>query len=245
MYKKSINNIPGYYSKKEIVKDYDSRRFRGFGGKYIEENEVDSNLHPLKTHLMPAPSIKILDIGAGRGRLSVPLLKLGYKVYCLDSSPEMVKILKRGFPERRVFLQSAFEPLKRSLKFDAITSLRFFDHFSISDQNKLLSNFNKNLKKDGYIVFCALNKNSIEYLLSKILYFGKLNFYYTVNEYEKLFNSLGFKIIDFKSRFFLPRGIFLYSQSIPILAKILMRVDSLLNKYLPKNSALLIFLLKK
>jgi len=67
----------------------------------------------------------------------------------------------------------------------------------------------------------------------------------TIEDYKKLFNSLGFKIIDFRSKFFLPRGIFLYSQSIPFLANLLMSLDSRLNKYLPKYCALLIFLLRK
>ena len=245
MHKKSINNIRGYYSKKEVVRDYNSRRFRGFGGKYIEQIEVDSNLGLLITHLKPHPSIKILDIGAGRGRLSLPLSKQGYQVYCLDSSLEMVKILRKIFPGRSVFLQSAFKPIKTSIKFDAIVALRFFDHYRISDQKELLSNFYNNLKKGGYIVFCVLNKNSSEYLMSKYLYFGKVNFYYSDSEYRKMLESLSLRIVDFESKFFLPRGIFLYSQSIPFLATFLMRLDYWLNKLMPRQSALLIFLLRK
>lgn len=245
MAKKSTRQIRNHYSRKDVVKDYDLRRFRGFGGNYIETNEVNSNINLLNKYLKTKHSVGILDIGAGKGRLSLSLSQRGYEVYCLDSSPEMAKILEEKFSKKRVFLQSAFEPIRASIKFDVIVALRFFDHFNISDQKKLLTNFNKNLKKGGYVVFCALNKNSSEYFLSKFLNFGKMNFYYSDEEYRKMFGSLGFKIADFESRFFLPRGIFLYSQSVPILARFLMKIDQWLNKLMPRQSAFLIFLLRK
>src|SRR3990172_2532024 len=131
MHKKNIKKIREYYSKEEIVNNYDSRRFRGFGGRYIKKNEIESNLELLTKFIEPKQSINILDTGAGRGRLSSPLSNLGYKVYCLDSSLGMVKILRKRFHPSRIHYQSAFEPLKSPTKYDAITSLRFFDHFSI------------------------------------------------------------------------------------------------------------------
>lgn len=245
MAKKNASEIKTLYSGKRVVKEYNQRRFRGFGGKYIQANEVDSNLRLLISYLEPRSSKKILDVGAGRGRLSLSLSRNGYEVYCLDSSSEMVDILKKIFPKRNVYLQSAFEPIRTSIKFDAITALRFFDHFSVADQKKILSNVNKNLKKGGYIVFCALNKNSAEYLLSKVLYFGKVNFYFTYSQYKKMFESLGLNIVEFKSKFFIPRGVFLYLQDIPFVTTFLIRLDFWLNKLMPRQSALMIFLLRK
>lgn len=237
--------IKRYYSRKDVVKEYDFRRFRGPGGRYIEKNEVECSLLILARYLKPKPLVRVLDIGAGRGRLSLPLSKKGYEVYCLDSSPEMVRILKKLFPEKRIFLQSAFEIISRNIEFDAVVALRFFDHFKLSDQKKILSNSLINLKTGGYIVFCALNRNSIEYFLSKFLYFGKVNFYYYDSEYKKMVESLELRVVDFDSGFFLPRGVFLYSQSVPVLTQILIRIDIFLNKLMPRRSALLVYLLRK
>lgn len=237
--------IISYYSNIGVVDTYEKRRFKGMGGKFVGEKEIISNISLLRKYFFTQSHVRILDIGAGTGRLSSALTRAGYEVFCLDSSPQMVARLKGLFPPKNVVLQSAFEKIELPYRFDAMTALRFFDHFDLKNQKKLLSNFKSSLKKGGFIVFPVLNKTSIEFLLSKFLYFGKVNYYYRDSEYTKMLKSLDLNIIDMGSHFFIPRGAFLYSQSIPFLTQILIKIDILLSKLMPRCSALLVYLLKK
>lgn len=244
MSKADSNQIRRYYSKSEIVSSYDKRRFSGVGGQYIQKNEIDSNIQLLKIAFKPSQSICVLDVGAGSGRLSKFIEKAGYNLFCLDSSSEMVKLLRILLPKEKILIQSAFDKVNISKKFDAMTALRFFDHFGIGNQRKLLKNLKINLKSNGYIIFSCLNKNSSEYFLSKLFYFGKVNFYYLDSKYRSLFESLGMEVIERNQKFFIPRGTFLYAQKILPVAKLLIRIDKLLSKLFPDYCSSFVYLLK-
>lgn len=241
MDKKQKEEIKDYYKKEKVVKSYDTRRFEGIGGKYINDNEVLPIISILKD-LNLEKGLSVLDLGAGKGRLSIPLKKLGCEVYCLDSSQEMVKHLGKDFPKKQILLQSIFDSIETNEKFDVITSLRFFDHFDIKDQRKILKNVLKRLKKGGYIIYASLNKNSLEGFLSKFFSYGRVNFYYSDEEYRRLFKSLGLKIISREGSFFLPRGAFLFLQKIPICTQVFKFLDKFLIGIFGKLGALYVYL---
>lgn len=245
MHKKSTKEILKFYSRKATVESYDRRRFRGKGGEYINKQEILPILELLDLNLNSKKGIKILDLGAGRGRLSLPLKKEGYDVYCLDSSPEMIKILKKNFSASKIFEQSIFNSLKTKEKFDAIVALRFFDHFSINDHKKILLNISKNLNKSGFIIFTSVNKNSLESWMSRLFPYGRYNYFYTDLEYRKLFTSANLKVINFLTYFFHPRGAFLYLQKIPFWITPFILLDKLITKIFSKSGAYVVYLLKK
>ncbi len=244
MTKANITEIKDFYSENKVVRSYNSRRFTGLGGAYINENEIQPNIDFLLRFFNNPSKTRVLDIGAGRGRLSVPVKKAGFEVYCLDSSPEMVKVLEKEIPKNKIYIQSAFDRIKGSAKFDSITGLRFFDHFEIGDQKKILENVKNSLKKDGVVVFSCLSNHGLESFISPFFYFGKVNFYYSDDKYRKMFNKCGFKVISKDSRFFLPRGLFLYSQRMPIVSKFFIFIDIVLRKLFPSSCSYLVYLLQ-
>jgi|SRR5581483_3349354 len=247
MTKKTPQQISEYYKQKSVVTDYLDRRFKGIGGKYIHQVEVQSILNNLKIiEFTKRPQlIKVLDIGAGSGRLSFFLKAKGYNTYCLDSSEAMIKILSRKISKNHIFLQSIFDKMKTPIKFNVICSLRFFDHFNYEDQEKILSNIKHNLASDGYIILTALNSKSLENLLSNFFPYGRYNFYYSDVDFKKLLTKLKLKIILRNGHFFIPRGVFIYSQKIPFITYLLIFIDTLLSKILPSKTAYFTYLLQK
>lgn len=238
MNKTTNQEIKKYYQLENVVKDYDKRRFSGYGGNYINKTETSSILKYIN-------SGKILEIAAGTGRLTKRLVKhKGLNVTCLDSSGEMLKLLKKNIGSISLIEQSAFDRIKVSNKFDLITALRFFDHFSIIDQGKILKNIKNSLRRNGKIVFSCLNSQSLESFFSRLFYFSKVNFFYSSSEYKKLFAKHGLEIISYHTDFFLPRGIYLLFRNNKTVVNIISGVDRFLLKIFSNNGALYTFNLK-
>lgn len=240
--KKTSQQITDYYRKKDVVETYDDRRFPGKGGNYINQNEIKSIIN----HLVILDKNKtVLDIGAGRGRLSLPILDLKFDTYCLDRSEEMITYLSKKFTKKRLIHQSIFDPIQTKVKFDVITGLRFFDHFNIDDQYKILLNLQKVLNKDGKIVLSVLNRNSLEAIFSKFFPYGRYNYYYSDDEYKDLAKKLNMTVEKKSGYFFIPRGFFLRFANQVLLVSLLAKVDKYLSQLLPNLSGLFTYTLTK
>jgi len=86
----SVETIP-HESWAEV---YDMVYERSFGRLY--ENLTELTIETI-TNLI-TPQSKVVDFGAGTGRLSVPLSQLGYKVTAVEPSQEMLDQLKQKVP---------------------------------------------------------------------------------------------------------------------------------------------------
>lgn len=243
MSKKNVKQIGNYYKKKDVVSTYDDRRFAGKGGAYIHSQELEPVLSFLKKQDISGE--KLLDIGAGRGRLSKPVAELGYDVHCLDFSEEMIAELAKTFEKKKLVQQSIFDPIKFKKKFAVITSMRFFDHFSLQDQKKILTNVIKKLSNDGAIIMPTLNAHSLESWLASLFPYGRYNYFYSINQYKNLFESVGLELVSHQSKFFLPRGLFLKLNGTGPVLQLAMGIDKLLSSLFKNNNAYFYFFLKK
>ena len=239
--KKSRNQIEDYYRKSNVVHGYDVRRFKGSGGSYIQVQEIAPILE-LYT-LISNKTTKTLELGAGRGRLTRYLAQINANIFCLERSSAMINILKSIVPSSNIFHQSVFDPIRTKGTFDVITSLRFFEHFSIEDQNKIFSNLKATTHKTGYVIYAGVNANSLEGFLTKFFPYGRYNYYYSSSELEKLFKSQHLEIEKKIGRFFLPRGAFLYLSN-PLVLTLAKFVDTLLTRLAPGLCAYQVYLLK-
>ncbi len=150
--------MPAINFKSISSEHYDSlyRRSGHFNGK-----EPDSKLiETAQTKL--SPNADIADIGAGDGRNTVPLAKLGYNVDAFEFSDEG----KKKIEERSENLQNVhifdrnilYNPFKR--KYDAAFMSHVSQHFSNNELGRVIKNVSESLKPDGLFVFDALiNKN--------------------------------------------------------------------------------------
>jgi ubiquinone/menaquinone biosynthesis C-methylase UbiE len=75
------------YLERAWAEDYDRDRFDGRFGRLLQDCEVESFLS-----MTEDSSQTILDVGAGTGKLSLPLLKKSREVVSLDFSGEMLRI---------------------------------------------------------------------------------------------------------------------------------------------------------
>jgi SAM-dependent methyltransferase len=128
---------------------------------------------PKKTH--------ILDLPCGRGRHSVFLNSLGYKVTGGDLAANSIKLAKKFENESLNFkvhdMRAAFNN-----KYDAVFNL--FTSFGYFEDDRedilILNNIKQSLKKDGFFVFDFLNAEKV-----------KLNL---VSKETKIVNSITFNI---------------------------------------------------
>ena len=111
----------------------------------------------------------ILEIGAGTGRITIPLAKQGHNITALDVSKDMLEILTNKAKNEGLEIPTLQADMRDFVfsneRFDAIIiTFRSFQHmYSIADQLKALHNISGYLNPAGYLVFDVFNP-SIEYI---------------------------------------------------------------------------------
>lgn len=101
---------------------------------------------------------KILDIGCGGGRTTIPLSKLGYKVTAIDIVPKFIKIAKYNAKKNKVNpkveMVNVTKMKYKAKSFDnALFSYNGIEHLSPEEIEKGMSNIFKVLKRNGIFIF--------------------------------------------------------------------------------------------
>ena len=124
--------------------------------------EFETTIHLVKKYF--PKSGKVLDIGSGPGRYSLELAKLGYQMSLLDISENELGIAKEQFEKHDLIsdgfhCQSALDLDKfEDEEFDSVLVMGPMYHLhDKNDRNKVLSNVNRILKKDGVAIISYIN----------------------------------------------------------------------------------------
>ncbi len=131
---------------------------------YKDRNDIEAQLfmQNLITFLDLKPKSSILDLACGRGRHSIYLHTLGYKVNGVDLSKNSIHYAKQFEKENLTF---AVHDMRESFdhKFDAIFNLfTSFGYFDDDATNiNVLKNIKNGLKKDGVAVIDFMNIETI------------------------------------------------------------------------------------
>lgn len=132
---------------------------------YKERNDEDAQLFMknITSFLSLPKTTHILDLPCGKGRHSVFLNSLGYKVTGRDLAENSIKYAKAFENKTLKFkVHDMRQPINN--KYDAIFNL--FTSFGYFDDDKedilILENIKKGLNKNGYFVFDFLNAQKVK-----------------------------------------------------------------------------------
>lgn len=150
-----------YKEKKDFVPEYDSEEgYDLYADQYVHDEQYLNKFDQVffLRHLRNLKDIKILDMGAGTGRLAPVFLKRGANhVTALDISQRMLDVAKtRKVYERLVkedirdFTSFEFE------EFDLIISTMLLVHISTKDIPHVMGECARILKKGGKMILVSL-----------------------------------------------------------------------------------------
>jgi SAM-dependent methyltransferase len=141
---------------------------------------------------------KILEIGAGTGRITIPLLKKDLNITALDISPKMIEILKTKARKENLSVKTVCADMRKFKlrdKFDAIIiTFRTFQHmYLVADQLNSLRNIKKHLKPNSVLIFDIYNPS--------LKYIQKGDRRWRKDENIKLPGIKGIVKIDYRNRY--------------------------------------------
>ena len=116
----------------------------------------------------------ILDIGCGGGILSYSLAKNKAKVVGIDPSKKLINIASKNtkkYSNNLRFLNITLEEYNRRInnKFDIITCMELIEH--VKNPSFFIKMLEPMLKKNSYIFFSTINRNTLSYL--KAIFLGE------------------------------------------------------------------------
>lgn len=131
---------PALYKQEYYVDEYDEEKYSGAFGKYLHDLELNTYLS-----LMGASHKKILDVGAGTGKLCVPLSSKSEGVIAVDLSIQMLKVAMRKAKKKNIMLTAVVcDAQKLCFKdetFDCVISSRLLMH--LADWRKGISELSR------------------------------------------------------------------------------------------------------
>ena len=176
--------------------------------------------------------IKILEVGAGTGRDSIYLAKLGADVTCLDYSSASLKLIKeKSMGVNIKLIETTVEEMPfKDESFDIVFSQGLVEHFK--NPYKMMHEQVRILKNDGCIIVDVPAKYHPFVTVKHILiylnkWFAGWETEYNVNEIKELFERIG---IEYQSSY--PRGYFPYV--FEVLYEYKCRITNKIKSFLPE-----------
>lgn len=182
-----------WYAKKDIVENYEKKRFGGKSGEYINNKEMDFFVRFIEKNIKG----KILDMPVGTGRLSKILKAKNKNIIGADFSKTMLQYAQRVF-SAPLYQCDARQTNFKNNEFEAVVSMRFFQHFQ--DIEIFIKEIKRITKNNGYILFDIFGWSP------RAFFWVKRNKIYShsIKEIECLGKKYHFKMVGRNSKFLLP-----------------------------------------
>lgn len=135
---------------------------------------------------------KILDVGAGTGRLSLPMANRGAHVTALDVSPKMLELLKKKNAKIITVVGDAEGLPFAKETFDIVTAAFLIVH--LKDPTRFFDEAYKVLKDGGILAVTNINQKNPPEVKTKQ---GKIiieSFYHRPEKIKEILESLAFKV---------------------------------------------------
>jgi 2-polyprenyl-3-methyl-5-hydroxy-6-metoxy-1,4-benzoquinol methylase len=223
-----------------VADRYEKATFEGsMGSKLVDIKEQELIKSIYKESF--SDKKKILDIGAGNGRWSKLFLSMGCKVFSLDNSLEMCKILSNI--EGITVIRGNAEEQDIAETFDIVFSMRTLKY---TDLTKVIANLDKNVSTSGVMILELPNADNPFYLSSRFLspmlahvikensileYLNATN-YYTERGAREIFSNFGYEVVGVKKLFFFPQLFYSKTNNVHVL-NIMRAIDSVFYRFFP------------
>lgn len=183
-------SVKDFYN--SISTQYDSLRFPDHYSLYIDSLEKKFVLEHCRDG-------KILEIGAGTGRITAVLADKCRSITAIDFSPDMLNVLRTKVNKKNLLIKEMslfdLEELEDFGEFDTVVCMRALPH--IANVDDALLAIHRSLKAGGNAIFDLWNCYSPYFLLRKALRRGKVfTRFMTPTEMMRVISNGGLQIED-------------------------------------------------
>jgi len=191
MKSKETENFIKYYQQKRVTGTYDSQR----EGKVYRRKKREKELKFFLKLLDKKLGEKVLELGCSSGFLTEHL----GEITAIDTSERMLEIANSKNSQANCIPGDMFDLPFKDNTFDKVVTMRVWNHLNKEDLRKAMKESKRVLKKGGYLIFDAEEKN---YLRKIIAFFyqtitritGFKIYQYSLDEIKEILKQGGFRI---------------------------------------------------
>lgn len=176
------------------MKDYYERFFNIGGGTHLSgiRPEFISKIKPYLKGLC-------LDVGCGIGNLTVLLNEITPTIG-IDISEKALKIARKDYPDIEFYKGDVVNLPFESEKFDILVAFELIEH--IADTEKLFYQFNRVLKRGGYLCISTPKFNKLKFIAMGLFDCFSLKMphvrFYTKERLFKILTQFAFNVIYYE-----------------------------------------------
>ncbi|MHA1908637.1 MAG: class I SAM-dependent methyltransferase, partial [Candidatus Thorarchaeota archaeon] len=157
----STNDVKAFYN--EEAESYDDKRYKSISGAIWHQAQLNALIHLIDRHSEQNPVM--LDIGCGTGRFCIPLSKKASRILALDSSQNMLHIVRTKINQEEIFTEidylhnDASKTDIPSNSIDVAYSINVFNH--LPHLSAVIHEVYRILNKNGILIFNFPNLYSL------------------------------------------------------------------------------------
>lgn len=194
------------YLQRPVAEWYDQDRFGAEFGTFLQKTEIETFSSMLDGHRG-----SVLDVGAGTGKLSIPLRRQARSVMSVDGSKEMLRIAVSKAAAEGLTLRLAICDAGRLCfkngSFDSVVCSRVLMH--LSDWREVLTELCRVARRAVVVDFPPWRSfagvdASMRRLLSLLGWRGRRYNAFWIRSVARELERSGFEIVAVEKRFFLP-----------------------------------------
>jgi ubiquinone/menaquinone biosynthesis C-methylase UbiE len=229
------------YRKESVVEGYEKKRFESAGGRLVGEREIEI------VGSMVNGGKACLDLGCGKGRATMVLVKMFKKVIGIDTSLPMIRSARERVSAKFLNGSCLNIPIKDESA-DSVVALRLLFHFEEREIRTILREIFRVLRRDGELFFdsnnlCGIGILHMLYDWTKAILKRTYRLTFMKPEdIKKMLEDTGFRVVEERKGFVISCGILRLSGSA---GKALFRLNLCLERLFPSLSTISYWRAKK